>query len=141
MSAAKVAIGIVVLVVGFLLWQKHQQNIEKAALAAVSDVHGFAALASPEGANPRKVWIVAAVNCPKEGARRADELAQRLAERSIAFDRRSNVSFSLTEDDQDIYGQIEKIMNSEVPIVFVNGRMKSNPDFDEVVAEYEAAQL
>lgn len=140
MSVAKVATGIVVLGLGVLLWQKHQQNAEKAALAAVSDAHGFAALASPEGADPRKVWIVAAVNCPKEGARRADELARRLAERNMSFDRRSNVSFSLTEEDQGIYGHIQKIMNSEVPIVFVNGRMKSNPDFDEVVAEYDAAQ-
>jgi hypothetical protein len=27
----------------------------------------------------------------------------------------------------------------EVPVVFVNGRVKSNPGVDEVVAEYQAA--
>jgi hypothetical protein len=30
-------------------------------------------------------------------------------------------------------------MNSDVPIVFVNGRVKSNPDVDDVLAEYEEA--
>jgi hypothetical protein len=31
------------------------------------------------------------------------------------------------------------VMNGEVPIVFVNGRVKANPSVDDVVAEYGAA--
>ncbi|MEO7755348.1 MAG: hypothetical protein ABIS07_02125, partial [Dokdonella sp.] len=98
-------------------------------------------LAQPVGADPKKVWIVAAVNCPKEGARRADELARQLGDRNIAFDRRSGVSFSPTEENPALYARIDNVMNAETPIVFVNGRMKANPQLDEVVAEYDAAQL
>jgi hypothetical protein len=138
MSAAKLAMSAAALGFGFLLWQKHQANVDAMALAAVTDEHGFSALASPSGADPRKVWIVAAVNCPREGARRADELAAQLAERNMSFDRRANVSFSF--DDAGQADQLQSIMNSDTPIVFVNGRVKSNPALDEVVAEYNAAQ-
>jgi hypothetical protein len=140
MSAAKLAMTAVAASLCVLLWQKHASNVEAAALAAVTDEHGFSALASPTGSDPRKVWVVAAVNCPKEGARRADELAERLAERNMSFDRRSNVSFSYEEGDAADIDRLQAIMNAETPIVFVNGRVKSNPDFDEVVAEYNAAQ-
>ena len=141
MNALKFAAGAVVLTLSVMVWKKHQQNVETAALAKITDEHGFVALAQPEGADPKKVWIVAAMNCPKDGARRADEMAQQLADRNIAFDRRSGVSFSLTEENPALYARIETVMNAEMPIIFVNGRMKANPELDEVVAEYDAAQL
>jgi hypothetical protein len=31
-------------------------------------------------------------------------------------------------------------LNGDTPIVFVNGRIKSNPTLEEVLAEYEIAQ-
>jgi hypothetical protein len=140
MSALKFAIGAIVVCIGVMVWKKHQHDVEAKALATITDERGFIALAQPSGAEPKKVWIVAAVNCPKEGAQRADELARRLADRNMSFDRRSGVSFSLTEEDPLLYARIDKVMNGETPIVFINGRVKANPELDEVVAEYEAAQ-
>jgi hypothetical protein len=141
MSALKFAAGAVVLTLGFMFWKKHQHDAETAALAKITDEYGFVALAQPAGADPKKVWIIAAPNCPKEGARRAEEMARQLSERDIDSDLRSGVSFELTEENPVLYSRIEAVMNGETPIVFVNGRMKANPELDDVVAEYEAAQL
>jgi hypothetical protein len=140
MSIVKIAAAAAVAGLGFLLWHQHRANVEAAAVAALTDEHGFVSLAQPQGADPKTVWIVAAVNCPKDGARRADDLARQLGDRSMSFDRRSGVTFSLSEDDLDLYERTQKIMNSDTPIVFVNGRMKSNPELEEILAEYEAAQ-
>ena len=69
MSALKFAAGAVVLTLGIAFWNKHQHDAETAALAKITDEHGFVALAQPAGADPKKVWIIAAANCPKVGAR------------------------------------------------------------------------
>jgi hypothetical protein len=130
-----------VALLGYALWHKHTANVEAAALAALTDEHGFVDLAQPQGADPKKVWVIAAVNCPKEGARRADELARDLDLREIAFERRSNVNFSFDVDNPDLFRRINDMMNGEVPIVFVNGRIKANPELEDVIAEYKAAQL
>lgn len=140
MNPVRFAAAAVVLILGIMVWKKHQHAVEAAALATMTDERGFIALAQPAGADPKTVWIVAAVNCPKEGARRADEMARQLADRNIAFDRRSGVNFTLTEENPALYARIETVMNAETPIVFINGRMKANPELDEVVAEYDAAQ-
>lgn len=139
MSPFKLAACAVVLGLGFVLWRGHEARKETAAVRALTDSYGFVALGAPQGADPRKVWIVAAVNCPKDGAQRADALARRLAESDFAYDRLSNVSFDFDEGDESRLRRIDAIMRGDTPVVFVNGRMKSNPDYDEVVAEYRAA--
>jgi hypothetical protein len=95
----------------------------------------------PEGARSNEVLIVAAQNCPREGAVRADGLAREMAERHVRYRRASNVSFSVPAGaDVDVFlRRNNAIMNSEVPIVFVNGKVKSNPGLDEVIAEYAEA--
>ena len=62
-----------------------------------------------------------------------------MAARGFHFRRTSNASFSPSaSDDIDAFVRRHNaVMNGEVPIVFVNGRVKANPDLDEVVAEYE----
>jgi hypothetical protein len=83
--------------------------------------------------------ILAAQNCPREGAQRADRLAHEMAARGFHFKRASNASFSPspTDDIDAFVRRHNAVMNGEVPIVFVNGRVKANPGLDEVVAEYE----
>jgi hypothetical protein len=139
MSTFRIAAAAAALVLGVLVWKQHAKNVEAAAIREITDEQGFIALIQPSGADPKKVWIVAAVNCPKEGAQRADQLARDLAEREMAFDRRSNVSFA--PEDQQMADRITAVMNGDTPIVFVNGRMKANPELEEIIAEYKAAQL
>lgn len=103
----------VVLTLGIMVWKKHQHDVETAALVKITDECGFAALAQPAGAGPKKVWIVAAPNVPVEVVRRADERARELADRDIAFDRRAGLSFSLTEENPMLYAGIDNVMNAE----------------------------
>lgn len=136
----KVVIAAVVLVLAYLVWHAHSARVEAQALRQLTDENGFLDLATPSGADPRKVWIVAAADCPKEGARRAEALAHDLSERDVVFERHSSVSFSLGADDPALVRRLDSVLNGETPIVFVNGRIKANPALDEVLAEYEVAQ-
>jgi hypothetical protein len=136
----KVVVAVVVIALAYLVWHAHSARVEAEALQALSDENGFLDLASPTGADPRKVWIVAAANCPKEGAQRAEALAHDLAERNVAFERHASISFAADAGDPALFRRLDTVLNGETPIVFVNGRIKSNPALDEVLAEYEIAQ-
>jgi hypothetical protein len=127
-------------VLAYLVWHEHSARVEAEALRQLSDENGFLDLATPTGADPKKVWIVAAANCPKEGARRAEALAHDLAERDIAFERHASISFAADEGDPTLFRRLDAVLNGDTPIVFVNGRIKSNPTLEEVLAEYEIAQ-
>jgi hypothetical protein len=138
MSVGKVLIAFALAGLAWLGWQRHNEHLGAAASAAITDSLGFITLVPPDGTSPAKVLIVAAQNCPKEGARRAENLAQQLAALTIPHSRLSRVAFTPPADDPSFAGRLNTIMNSEVPLVFVNGKVKSNPDLEEVVAEYEA---
>jgi hypothetical protein len=127
--------------IAWLGWNQHNAHVEARAIAALTDDRGFIEFGMPEGATNNEVLIVAAQNCPKDGAVRADRLAREMAERNIRYRRSSSVSFSVPQDaDVDAFVRRNNaIMNSEVPIVFVNGKVKSNPGLDEVIAEYAEA--
>jgi len=127
--------------VAYMAWNQHKAHVDAAAIAALTDERGFIEFQMPQGAKNNEVLIVAAQNCPRDGAVRADRLAHDMAERNIRYRRASGVSFSVPQDgDVDTFVRRNNvIMNGEVPIVFVNGKVKSNPDLDEVIAEYAQA--
>jgi len=127
--------------IAWLGWNQHKSHVEAAAIAALTDERGFIEFEMPQGARNNEVLIVAAQNCPKDGAVRADRLAREMAERNIRYRRSSGVSFSVPQNaDVDTFVRRNNaIMNGEVPIVFVNGKVKSNPGLDEVIAEYAQA--
>jgi hypothetical protein len=141
MSAVKFVAVAAAAGLAYLVWHKHQLHVETAAIAALMDERGFIEFALPEGAKNNEVLIVAAQNCPHEGAVRADDLAREMAEHNIRYRRSSHISFSVPQDaDVDMFSRRSNaIMNGKVPIVFVNGRVKSNPGLDEVIAEYVEA--
>lgn len=144
MGAVKFAVAALIVVVAYLGWQKHREHAQAAALAAITDERGFIEFAPPKGGDVKEVLIVAAQNCPHEGAVRADQMASEMKERQVRFRRSSSVNFEVPAgaDDKTIETFMDRhndIMNREVPLVFVNGRVKSNPDVDEVLAEYELA--
>ncbi len=124
--------------VAWLGWNQHKAHVEARAIADLTNERGFIEFEMPQGAINDEVLIVAAQNCPKDGAVRADRLAREMAERSIRYRRSSSVSFSVPQNaDVDVFVRRNNaIMNSEVPIVFINGKVKSNPGLDEVIAEY-----
>jgi hypothetical protein len=90
-----------------------------------------------EGSSARRVLVVAARNCPRAEARRADRLAAALADLGIPVARGHQVRFTLDGPvDGDTVNRVSGVMNGPLPIVFVNGRAKANPSLDEVVAEF-----
>jgi hypothetical protein len=137
----KAILAALILCIGYLVWHKHAAHVEAATTAAITDEHGFMELDPPQGVNAREVVILAAQNCPREGAQRTDRLAREMAERGFHFRRASNATFSPspTDDIDAFVRRHNAVMNGEVPIVFVNGRVKANPSVDDVVAEYVAA--
>ena len=92
----------------------------------------------PDGAARDSVLILAPLNCPREGARRADALTQRLHELGIPAVRSNHYSIArVTPDNAPNVNRAAEVLKSNViPVVFVNGRAKANPTSDEVVAEY-----
>lgn len=108
------------------------------ATAAMADGNGFVPAQMPDGAAPDSVLILAPVNCPHEGARRADALAQRLQQLGIPAVRSNHYSVArITPDNAPSVNRAVEVLRTEmVPVVFVNGRAKANPTSDEVVAEY-----
>jgi len=140
MSKLQIAVVAATAWVAWLVWHRHLDRVEAASLAAITDERGFLEFAPPTGFSTNQVLIVAAQNCPREGAVRADKLAREMAEQGIPFVRSSSVAFS-PPDASDIDRYVErhnKVMNGEVPIVFVNGKVKSNPGLDDVIAEYQS---
>jgi len=126
---------------GYVVWHSHRMHAERKALEGLTDARGFMEFSPPSGAKTNEVVILAAQNCPHDGAVRADRMAEEMADRHVHFIRTSHASFQPSPDDDidQFMKRHNDVMNSDVPIVFVNGRVKSNPDVDDVLAEYEEA--
>jgi hypothetical protein len=116
-------------------WADHHLS---RATAAMADGNGFIPAEMPDGAARDSVLVLAPVNCPHEGARRADALAERLHELGIPVVRTNNYSIARVTPDNapSVNRAIEVLKTNVVPVVFVYGRAKANPTSDEVVAEY-----
>jgi hypothetical protein len=140
MNFTKLLLFVAVIGLGYHFWDKYQMKKEWAAARATASPNGFIPLPPPENVNPKTVLVIAAENCPKEGARRSDALAQQLASRNIPYARAHDVSFTLIDGDAKFSTRLDMIMNGEVPIVLINGKGKANPTLEEVVAEYEASR-
>lgn len=139
-GAIKFLIAAFIAYAGYALWQKHNERVEAAAIAAVTDSHGFIEFDPPNGGKRDSVIIVAAQNCPHEAAQHADALAREMAERNVRHVRTSSITFTLSPDSGEAYiARHNHVMSGDLPLVFVNGRVKSNPDVDDVLAEYDEA--
>lgn len=120
-------------------WKGHRAESIQAVSGPAVSTNGFVALPPADGQNPRSVYVIAAENCPHEDAQRADRLAEDLGRKGIPVVRSHNISFSLNGADSSVANRISSVMNGPLPIVFVQGRAKSNPSLDEVLAEYQGA--
>jgi hypothetical protein len=105
----------------------------------------FSSVLWPDGDNEGVVLVVAATNCGKEPAQRADRLARQLEQRGVTYRRVNTINISGREmSSQEEVDQFNKdvesmnaIMNGPLPIVFLNDRAKANPTLEEVLAEVE----
>ncbi|MEO8005446.1 MAG: hypothetical protein ABI771_11110 [Betaproteobacteria bacterium] len=137
MSAFKIVVVLGLIAVAYHFWDKHQ---EKRELAANTNSNGFVSMPAPTNLDTDTVIILAAENCPKEDARRADQLAEDLGRRKVPYTRAHSANLSIPEPTPALLKRIDKVMNGPLPVVFVRGRAKSNPTLDEVLAEYQTSQ-
>lgn len=135
MRLIKVIAVVALAAVGYQQWQKHETTT---AISASTSANGFVPLPKFQGTDVRSVTIFAAENCPHDDAQRAEALADALRRNGIPVTRLHSANFQLTEADADKAKQINAVMTGEVPIVFIDGRARANPSFDDVMAEWKA---
>lgn len=118
-------------------WQTHR---EAQVMQRLTSPNGFLPVPMPEGTPPNTVLVFAPLNCPEEGAQRAEALSRRLTElgiRNVRTAEYASTSFTPSEEQVQRFKQLNKVMTGEIPIALVNGMGKANPTVDEVVAEYQ----
>jgi hypothetical protein len=89
---------------------------------------------------PGQVVVFAPENCPSKKARRADELAHQLNAGGVPAVRTHHVSFVSPEKSPALYANLNTVMDGDLPIVFVKGRGKGNPSFDQILSEYRGGR-
>jgi hypothetical protein len=131
------AIALIVILGAVRLWHSHEHAESVRELAALADSDGFVPVQMPDGAARDTVIILAPLNCPSAGAKRADALAARLTALGIPNVRTSLYAISApTQDMQSGIRHAAAIMNGEIPAVMINGKGKANPTAEEVATEY-----
>jgi hypothetical protein len=119
------------------LWHSHERALSARELVALADSNGFVPVQMPDGAARDTVLILAPLNCPSAGAKRAEALAARLSALGIPNVRTNQYAISATTRDmQSGIKHAAAIMNGEIPAVMINGRGKANPTADEVATEF-----
>lgn len=114
--------------------KQHQEKFGSDA----TDGEDFVTVPTAEGHLPGTVYIVAAQNCTREAAQRANRLATELTEHGIPNQRVSRVNFQFQPSTQaNTMERLNQIMNGPLPIVFLDGRAASNPSLESVLAAFE----
>ena len=121
---------------GYHAYSHHQAAAALREVLASSDENGFVELPLPAEQNSDAVYVVAAQNCPRATAQRANLLAKQLEEHGLPVVRTDQVMFRQGPVDRAGMSRLNAVMNSPLPLVFVHGRAASNPELVKVVAEY-----
>ena len=117
-------------------WKRHSEHV---SIQRARDQNGFMAVPMPDGAEPNTVLLFAPLNCPKEGARRATALSEKLTALGIPNVRTAHYgakSYEPSEENRAAFKRLEVVMTGEIPIAMINGMGKANPTADEIVSEY-----
>lgn len=137
MSVLKIIIAAIALTVGYKEWNRHQSQVEAQPAVQVADT-GFIPLPLPKIGSPGRVVVFAPDNCSREEGRKSDELVRELERQKIPHVRSNTAQFEAA--DPASFGKLQGVMSGKAPIVFINGRGKSNPSLPEVLAEYQRAR-
>lgn len=134
------------LVVGVHLWGTHYQSSRRAELAAAveaakaarfaPDGQGFIPLPMPVGAPSNRVVILLPSDGSKAAEQRTRDLEKSLVLARVMFFRMAKADVKSTDDDEA--SKVKEVVEGDLPIVFINGRVKNNPTSEEVVAEFKA---
>ena len=137
MNVVKMLLLLAVIGAAFHFW--NERDAKSALKTADVSRNGFVVVPAPTNWNADTVIVLAAEDCPKEDAQRADRMADELGRRKIRYTRAHSAHFDLPDADPVVLKRLNLVMNGPLPIVFVNGRAKANPTLDDVLSEYEAS--
>ena len=118
-----------------MLSQRQAAHALREVLAS-ADVNGFLDVPPPANQNADTIYVIAAQNCPRAAAQQADQLAKQLGAQGIPVQRANQVHFSPQNLDGAAMNRLSIVMNGPLPLVFVHGRVASNPELNHVVEEY-----
>lgn len=121
---------------GYNMFMEHQSAVALQALFAGADANGYVDLPSPDDQDADTVYVVAATNCPHEAAQLADRLAKRLSDQGMPVQRIDHVSFRPRQVSREEMQRLSVVMKAPLPLVFIHGRVASNPAHGQVVQEY-----
>ena len=115
-------------------WQKGDTKYQPDA-AYVSET-GFVTIPKPSNFKADTVVVIAAKNCTKAAARRADQLVDELERRGVPHTRAHRASFN--NFNPSMKSQLDSVMRGSPPIVLINSMGKSNPTLNDVLSEYNS---
>jgi len=118
-------------------WQTHERAVIDRKLDAIADVYGFVPVRMPDGAPKNTVLILAPINCPSDGAQRADALEAKLQSLGIPSQRLNQYSVAgARAEDREPIERAFNVMSGTIPAVMINGQARANPSIDEVTGEF-----
>lgn len=118
-------------------WSVHQRSRLERQMLAGANSNGFIDVVMPDGAPLHTVLVFAPLNCPSDGAKRADAMAERLTALGIPNIRTSQYQASgLRPDQRELMEHTNVVMSGTIPVVIIDGKGKSNPSLDEIASEY-----
>ena len=132
-------------------YSQYKQRFDPAAMTQLADAaangsliqgmepsaNGFVQMPPLVDLDPNTVTVFAAENCPQEDARRADNLAEALRGSGIPVKRTHSINMTVPGGQEAMMAGVNAIMNGNLPIVFVNGRARANPNLQDVIAEFK----
>ena len=121
---------------GYRVWSHHRAEHAFRVAWAGSDVNGFVDVPPPINQDSDTVYVVAAQNCPHAAAQQADRLAKQLGEQGLPVQRVNQVGFRPEQVDRAAMDRLNVVMNGPLPLVFIHGRVASNPELNQVTEEY-----
>jgi hypothetical protein len=121
---------------GYHLISEHQAARALREVLLTADVNGFLDVPAPIGQNSDTIYVVAAQNCPHAAAQHADQIARELGAKGVPVERINHVEFNPQQIDRASMKRLSVVMTGPLPIVFVHGRVASNPELNQVVEEF-----
>ena len=130
----------------FAGYQWHKSKQEKKLfvqdIKSRTDQYGFLDISINLTGN-NGIVIMAPINCPSQQAKIADYLATELNNQNIPATRINGYTFSpylnnMTEREiNQIIKRVQHVRTMAAPLVFVNGKVKSNPTIEDIKREWE----
>lgn len=83
---------------------------------------------------PGEVLIFTPRSCSKEGQARAQKLVEGLRTKAVSVRQTVDLKFGIASNEQAV-NKMMTLLNGEPPVVFINGKVMSNPSLELILAE------